>query len=50
MAVFNCHVCGNERASDEFVNEVLEVDGPAGAGRAHPSAGLHALSRAGVLA
>lgn len=27
MPAFKCHVCGNESASDEFVNEVLDVDG-----------------------
>ncbi len=27
MPAFKCHVCGGESASDEFVNEVLEVDG-----------------------
>ncbi|MBI4518086.1 MAG: YgiT-type zinc finger protein [Deltaproteobacteria bacterium] len=27
MAKFRCHVCGGETASDDFVNEVLDVDG-----------------------
>jgi HTH-type transcriptional regulator/antitoxin MqsA len=27
MPAFRCHVCGNETASNEFVNEVLDVDG-----------------------
>ena len=27
MAEFKCHVCGNETASSEFVDEVLDVDG-----------------------
>ena len=27
MAEFKCHVCGNEAASSEFVDEVLDVDG-----------------------
>lgn len=27
MSIFKCHVCGNEAAKDEFVSEVLEVDG-----------------------
>ena len=27
MSPFKCHVCGGESASDEFVSEVLEVDG-----------------------
>ena len=27
MAEFKCHVCGNATASDEFVNEVLNVNG-----------------------
>lgn len=27
MGAFRCHVCGNERASNEFANEVLDVDG-----------------------
>jgi len=27
MSTFKCHVCGGETARDEFVREVLEVDG-----------------------
>ncbi|MGD0947262.1 MAG: type II toxin-antitoxin system MqsA family antitoxin [Candidatus Binatia bacterium] len=27
LARFRCHVCGNETASSEFVDEVLHVDG-----------------------
>ena len=27
MAEFKCHVCGNEAASSEFVDEVFDVDG-----------------------
>jgi HTH-type transcriptional regulator/antitoxin MqsA len=27
MAPFKCHVCGNDAAHTEFVNEVLLVDG-----------------------
>ena len=27
MSPFKCQVCGGESASDEFVSEVLEVDG-----------------------
>ena len=27
MSTFKCHVCGGETARDEFVSEVLEVDG-----------------------
>lgn len=27
MATFKCHVCGSEAARNEFVSEVLEVDG-----------------------
>jgi YgiT-type zinc finger domain-containing protein len=27
MSTFKCHVCGGEAARNEFVNEVLEVDG-----------------------
>jgi YgiT-type zinc finger domain-containing protein len=27
MAKFKCHVCGGETAKDEFVSEVLDVDG-----------------------
>lgn len=27
MSTFKCHVCGSEAARNEFVSEVLEVDG-----------------------
>lgn len=27
MSTFKCHVCGGETAREEFVSEVLEVDG-----------------------
>ena len=27
MSTFKCHVCGGETARDEFVSEVLDVDG-----------------------
>ena len=27
MSTFKCHVCGGETAKDEFVSEVLDVDG-----------------------
>ena len=27
MSTFKCHVCGNETTRDEWVSEVLEVDG-----------------------
>ena len=27
MSKFKCHVCGGETARDEFVSEVLDVDG-----------------------
>ena len=27
MSVFKCHICGSETARDDFVDEVLEVDG-----------------------
>ena len=27
MSMFKCHVCGGETARDEFVSEVLDVDG-----------------------
>jgi len=27
MSMFKCHVCGGESDRDEFVREVLEVDG-----------------------
>jgi YgiT-type zinc finger domain-containing protein len=27
MSTFKCHVCGGETAKDEFVDEVLDVDG-----------------------
>jgi YgiT-type zinc finger domain-containing protein len=27
MSTFKCHVCGGEAARNEFVSEVLEVDG-----------------------
>lgn len=27
MSTFKCHVCGSEAATNEFVSEVLEVDG-----------------------
>lgn len=27
MPMFKCHVCGGETARDEFVSEVLDVDG-----------------------
>ncbi len=30
MSTFKCHVCGGETARDEFVSEVLDVDGRRG--------------------